>query len=236
MYETGDECALYIQNRRKQVVESIIRGQVGHNFLDVGCAEGAYTEFATQYFSNSVGVDISIPKLRRAMLRRTRNAYFIVADAEHLPFSEDTFDMTICIDVIRLANNPFSVLRELVGSCNNLVAIQSSTPLPKIWASKFIHRGNVQIRHELLTNPFAGAIWILSSRSLRRIAGKGSRTIGTVPSFILYQLLPRRLRYHAMSLADKVYRHFNEITPLNLLSEFTTVVFRKGNFNDTTKK
>src|SRR2546426_1366584 len=236
MYETGDMCSLYIQNRRKEVMESIIRGHGGHYFLDVGCAEGAYTEFATKYFSVSVGVDISVPKLRRAMLRRTRRAYYIAADAEHLPFSEDSFDMTTCVDMLRYASNPTHVLRELVACSNNLVAIQSGTPLSKIWASKFIHRDYLQIRHELLTNPFAGAIWVISSRSLRRICGKGSRIIGAVPSFILYQLLPLRLRYHAMFLADKIYRSFNEITPLNLLSEFTTVVFRKENFNGATKQ
>lgn len=111
MYETGDLFTRYWQNRRREVVESLIgdlieKGEV-NSLLDVGCAEGLYTRFLAHKRSCSVGIDISLPKLIRARSYSIGlNCDYILASAENLPFAENSFDLVICIDVLRYLRDP----------------------------------------------------------------------------------------------------------------------------------
>jgi SAM-dependent methyltransferase len=70
--------------------------------LDIGCGNGIYSlEFSEKNFV--VGVDLSIDEIKTAkhISEKTReNAFFVVADATHLPFKKSVFDLAICLEVL----------------------------------------------------------------------------------------------------------------------------------------
>lgn len=78
----------------------------GKAFVDLGCAEGNYVEkISRRGASVAIGLDISNPKLLRALKKRPRALNttaractgFIQADMEHLPFKSQVFDIVLCV-------------------------------------------------------------------------------------------------------------------------------------------
>lgn len=72
----------------------LLTPQPGQRLLDVACGEGHVLRFATQAGLIAEGVDISPEAVRMAKARAPR-ATVQVADGEHLPFPEATFDYVV---------------------------------------------------------------------------------------------------------------------------------------------
>ena len=68
--------------------------------LDVGCGTGALSELVLNAVPGCrlTGVDISTEMLRQARARLQGAATFVPGDAEHLPFSEGTYDVVLIND------------------------------------------------------------------------------------------------------------------------------------------
>ena len=88
-------------------------GRPGMRWLDAGCGAGTYTRYLFEQGADVVGVDYSLPAIRKARTRSPRRIEFAVADVRRLPFPADTFDGVVCFGVIQALSESESALREL---------------------------------------------------------------------------------------------------------------------------
>ena len=88
-------------------------GQPGMRWLDAGCGAGTYTQHLFERGADVVGVDYSLPAIRKALMRSPPEVGYAVADVRRLPFAADTFDGVLCFGVIQALGESESVLSEL---------------------------------------------------------------------------------------------------------------------------
>lgn len=79
--------------------------------LDVGCGTGQTSTYAAERAGTVAGVDISEPQLARAR-RKPTETRFLRADAEHLPFPDDTFDAVVSVGAVIYFPDPIAALVE----------------------------------------------------------------------------------------------------------------------------
>jgi len=98
------------------------RRGTGRTVLDVGCGEGFVAAYLQDRFPNLtiLGVDIDFRFLGTAC---TGRAYFVGADARALPFSEETFDLVLCLEVLEHLEKPREALAELARVSRGLVLL-----------------------------------------------------------------------------------------------------------------
>lgn len=77
--------------------------------LDLGCGNGTST--ANIRGNLVVGVDLSDEQMARAK-NLHKNRDFVVADARHLPFAANSFDMIVAINLLHHVNEPEQILSE----------------------------------------------------------------------------------------------------------------------------
>jgi ubiquinone/menaquinone biosynthesis C-methylase UbiE len=77
----------HLRKREMEMLKKYTKGLV----LDIGCGTGVYSGISDDY----IGIDVSKNMLAEAVKKRKN--HFAVAAAEHLPFSDYSFDTTICM-------------------------------------------------------------------------------------------------------------------------------------------
>ena len=94
-------------------VELLNKYVVGKTVLDAGCGGGAFVDYLNGQGFQATGLDTYAIFLRVARERRFRGR-FVQADlAEQLPFADDSFDTTICLDVLEHVADDAHTIREL---------------------------------------------------------------------------------------------------------------------------
>jgi SAM-dependent methyltransferase len=88
-------------------------GEPGRRWLDAGCGAGTYMRILSRHGHQVVGVDYSLPTLRKAAARGLDGAAFAVADIRRLPFRQEQFDGVLCFGVTQALENSEPVVREL---------------------------------------------------------------------------------------------------------------------------
>jgi len=84
---------LYAYSRNVSAIRSVCLRRNCRVSLDVGCAEGYYTNILAKYSDLAIGLDISFNYLKKAKgFSREINLDFIQADAMYMPFREEVFD------------------------------------------------------------------------------------------------------------------------------------------------
>ncbi len=83
--------------------------------IDVGCGTGFATEGLVQHVETVYGLDQSPHQLQRAYEKFGRRGAvrFVLADAERIPYADDTFDIVWSSGSIEYWPNPVETLREL---------------------------------------------------------------------------------------------------------------------------
>ena len=74
--------------------------------LDIGCGDG--TLLVNISTEQKVGVDLNTPYAERM---KNANVMFVKADATHLPFKSETFDLIIASEVLEHLDDPNSCVR-----------------------------------------------------------------------------------------------------------------------------
>lgn len=85
------------------------------NLLDIGCADGVFTNEIAKVLhrqSSVTGVDIHISSINFAR-RKFPHIKFYTAAAENLPFQKHTFDLITCLEMLEHVKNPLLVLQEM---------------------------------------------------------------------------------------------------------------------------
>ena len=99
----------------KKAIDSLLPSAPdGGKLLEIGCGTGHFSEhFAHKGFAVT-GVDIAEPMVAVARQKNIPNGRFQVADAERLPFADETFDVAAAITVLEFVSDPARVVSEMV--------------------------------------------------------------------------------------------------------------------------
>jgi ubiquinone/menaquinone biosynthesis C-methylase UbiE len=85
-----------------------------YDLLNVGGSAGIIDNYLANHFRTVVGIDIDEPAIRHAAGNfRKQNLSFQVADALHLPFADNSFDVVICSHVYEHVPDPVQMFREI---------------------------------------------------------------------------------------------------------------------------
>ena len=95
----------YWHRKRHQILMNLARNQ--GRTLDVGCG----SSITTMSLNFVVGVDVQINKLR---FMNQHGLPLVNADANHLPFKNETFDCVLASQVLPFISSPEEVMRELL--------------------------------------------------------------------------------------------------------------------------
>jgi ubiquinone/menaquinone biosynthesis C-methylase UbiE len=92
-----DQVSRWLQELQLEALGALEPGP-DDRLLDVGCGSGAAIRAAAASVDRAVGVDLSQGMIDRAreLACATSNVEFSVADAEALPFEDDTFTALLC--------------------------------------------------------------------------------------------------------------------------------------------
>ncbi len=81
-------------------LEGLIGGIKGKNVLDIGCGEGFSTKLLANKGAKSViGADVN-PHSVGFAARDVREAVFLAASVDRLPFPDSSFDLALCCNVL----------------------------------------------------------------------------------------------------------------------------------------
>lgn len=83
--------------------------------LEIGCRTGGVLQAIAERIPQAVGIDVSFRWLvvaRKGLAERGLSAELVCCNAEHLPFPDRTFDLTIAENVLEHARSPAAILQE----------------------------------------------------------------------------------------------------------------------------
>jgi len=111
--EPYQSCFNYSRHRLQGWLEHMVpRGRPGALALDVGCGTGYHLRWLAERGFDTVGLDASAEMLAHA--RRTApRAKVLCGDVDALPFSNGSFDLVFCIEVIRYLRDASTCLSEI---------------------------------------------------------------------------------------------------------------------------
>ncbi len=115
----------YYNTLIKILQKNVSRGGV----LEIGCGTGSLLNRLDSDFA--VGIDIAKNMIKIAKEKKSReNLYFLVADAEFLPF-KDKFDFILMVDLIEHLDDIYTVFKQVRRLCNKntKIVITSINPI-----------------------------------------------------------------------------------------------------------
>lgn len=86
----------------------------GELWLDAGCGAGSYTRLLAADGVRTVGLDYSLPTVRKARRRSDQSIYWAVADVRRLPVRAAAVDGMLCLGVMQALSDPEPAARELM--------------------------------------------------------------------------------------------------------------------------
>jgi len=95
--------------------------------LDIGCGTGGFMKLLRERYVHVVGLDLSWQGLTHTRSRGFPSV--LMADANHLPFQDNRFDLVVCIDVLEEKQvDPVRLLSEIrrVSKPEGFVLLQAS--------------------------------------------------------------------------------------------------------------
>ncbi len=96
-----------------EVIVNEIQKSPGGRILDVGCGNGNLFTLLPDGKYELFGVDFSENMIAEAKRKCGKKATFSLADAENLPFDDDTFDIIVCNASFHHYLHPDTVLKEM---------------------------------------------------------------------------------------------------------------------------
>jgi len=102
-------------NRAKKLLHfTSLEGK--EDFLEVGCGNGAVSKYVAQNHGlNVTGIDVDpeLIELAKKGIGDIPNTHFFVADATHLPFRDNDFDIVLSFGVMHHISNWLDALEEI---------------------------------------------------------------------------------------------------------------------------
>ena len=194
----------YIRKKMEVFLESFPDRKPSQlRLLEVGSADGVFTEQLARLGVEIYSVDISLPQLRKAKDRVPMIAGFVNADGEALPFKPESFDIIVSMCTVRYFTHPNQALRDwyvLLKPGGVLVV-----DVPNKYCPFFL--GLNQLMNMLLRVPNPQRTAKYSVHSIRRVFTDGGfQEIKTTPILLVYRYFSDPLFYVAWTLEQMITR------------------------------
>lgn len=195
---------MHIKSQKYQTLtntakETAIRTASSRTVLDVGCAEGWYTAWMAETAVFAVGMDLSTPKLRRAIIESNRsNTSYVQADWDYLPFRDNCFNTVLFLQGPEHSLAPDLTLAEItrvVAESGHLILSSEVEP-------DSLYTKHIRVRFRDTTNPFSkpfdGHLRLLTPTTLKQMIPREyviEQEMTQIPklSFPLRRTIGRRL-------------------------------------------
>ena len=116
----------YLLRRFHRQIASLLKATGAERILDAGCGEGFVVSYLLQENDRLaiIGLDCSLEALEMAR-QMVPGVLFDVGDLREMPYSDDNFDLVMCLEVLEHLPDPHKGLRELrrVTSAHCLVSV-----------------------------------------------------------------------------------------------------------------
>jgi ubiquinone/menaquinone biosynthesis C-methylase UbiE len=107
----------YVDEQNAKIEVTLKKMNFGSNetVLDVGCGTGFLFPYIIEKIGFLVGLDVSLKALREAKKRieNMPNIFLVRADADHMPFQDNTFDKVFAITVLQNMPKPTETVTEM---------------------------------------------------------------------------------------------------------------------------
>ncbi len=108
--------------------------------LDVACGSGTAALVAARRYCDVTGIDYVPALIERARARAAASGLdvdFRVADAQDLPYDDDSFDLILSVYGVQFAPDQERAAQEMLRVCRPGGKIGLATPLPVGWSGDF---------------------------------------------------------------------------------------------------
>jgi len=104
----------WVLTRLKEIFAHSDRSPKNIKILDVGCGGGFLSNFLAAEDYHVFGVDLSEESLKVAQkYDRTKTATYVKANAENLPYTDESFDVVTAMDFLEHVENPQQIIDEI---------------------------------------------------------------------------------------------------------------------------
>lgn len=103
-----------VRKYEAELILDLLRPGHGETILDAGCGTGVFTVDILALGARVIGLDISLPMLRRSREKARGEPLQIVSgDMLHLPFPENVFDRVVSVTALEFIEDGQGAVREL---------------------------------------------------------------------------------------------------------------------------
>ncbi len=115
--------------KRMRMLKNYLQKNIrGKNFLDIGCAEGGYCDFAQKNKATKViGIDISKSKIRKAKEKYPK-CKFRVLDENNLNKLNENWDIILCSETLQHVVNYIDFVKKIKPILNKNAKLIITTP------------------------------------------------------------------------------------------------------------
>ncbi|REL39200.1 class I SAM-dependent methyltransferase [Rhodohalobacter sp. SW132] len=112
----------------------------GQKVLDLACGSGTAALVAARRYCDVTGIDYVPELITRARKRAEAgglSSEFLVADAQDLPFPDNSFDVILSVYGVQFAPNQEKAAAEMLRVCKPGGKIGLASPIPEGWSGDF---------------------------------------------------------------------------------------------------
>jgi ubiquinone/menaquinone biosynthesis C-methylase UbiE len=103
-----------VRKYEAELILNLLSPKPGQIILDAGCGTGIFTREILSSGSKVIGLDLSLPMLKRAQLNLKRYPFQVVlADMLHVPFREGLFDKAVSVTALEFIEDGHAAVDEL---------------------------------------------------------------------------------------------------------------------------
>lgn len=151
--------------------------RAGERVLDVACGSGTAALVAARRYSEVTGIDYVAALLDRARLRAHAEGFeaeFLEADAQELPFADDSFDAVLSVYGVQFAPDHRRAADELLRVTRPGGRIVLASPMPTGWSGDFFA---VHTKHNPPPPGVASPLRWGTEEGVEELLGHGTTTI-----------------------------------------------------------
>jgi ubiquinone/menaquinone biosynthesis C-methylase UbiE len=177
-------------NRRNQILASLAELKSATKTLELGCGTGEYTLRLIKNTSSIIAIDISSTLIQQAKQKvNSSNVQFLIADAQNLPFKDNTFDAIVGNAVLHHFNldNALDEIKRVLTSGGKIAFTEPNMLNPQNIIVK-----NIKLIKKLVgESPHEGAFfrWQIS----QVLINKGFSDVVVIPFDFLHPVTPKLL-------------------------------------------
>ncbi len=108
-------------NLEKELMFKLVHPRYDEKLLDVGCGTGHHLKWLKVFGLRLTGVDISEDMLNVARKSLDKDIELRVADAQELPYEDNSFDIVIIVTTLEMVDAPEAAIKEALRVSKNRV-------------------------------------------------------------------------------------------------------------------